>query len=176
MTLLGLRSRWIGVGGVEGVADGADQAHDLVGCQGAVFVESPVEWLAFEVLHREEDDPVILAQIVGARDVGVGDGVSQRHLPAEPLHVLLVLGDARTQRLDGHQLAQQEVVAERHHPHAARADHAAHQVAAGDQLAWSPGHAAAPRLGLSHHGGPAVAILVALVRHRDIPSGLADDL
>ena len=76
MTLPGFRSRWTmpcAVGHVEGVGDLDAVAQDLV--EGERALLEPVrERLALEVLHDQEVDAVVLADVVERADVRMGEG------------------------------------------------------------------------------------------------------
>jgi hypothetical protein len=77
---------------------------------------------ALEVLHHEEQVPVVLHDVEHRRDVGVVDPARDLDLAQEPPARGLVRGEPRRERLDRDRAVEVAVLRPIHLPHAARAD------------------------------------------------------
>ena len=102
--------------------------------QRAPALDEVLERLPLHELHRDEVEPVHLAEVVGPDDVAVGDLPRQPDLLLEPLQRRrLRLRCIHSQRLDRDQLAQLLVPGAVHDPHPAHAEHALDLVPAGER-------------------------------------------
>ena len=72
---------------------------------------------AEDQLHRREAQLSVVAEVVGAHDVGVGDAAGELNLPAEPRDSGLVRGELRPQRLERDVLVELAVARAIHRPH-----------------------------------------------------------
>ena len=97
------------VGLVQGVGDLACRAPGP-GPWAAGPREPLGEGLALEVLHDQEVDPLVLADVVEGADVGVGEGGDHLRLALEALLDLREDGQVLGQHLDGHRAVQAGVL------------------------------------------------------------------
>ncbi len=75
------------VRGLQGVGHLAEDVHGARHLEGAFALQQVGERLAFDVLHREVDQPLgRFAEIVNRADVGVGDAARVGRLAVEPRH------------------------------------------------------------------------------------------
>ena len=100
-----------------------------------IALQQPGEILAVDVLHRQEDAAVGLADVVDAADVAVRHLARDAHLVVELRERCGSLGDGRRQELQRDRLAEREVVGAVDLAHAAAADQADDAVALGQQRA-----------------------------------------
>ena len=138
MMFSGLRSRCSTPLLVGGGQAGADLARDLDGLvlgQAADAAEQRGEVLAVHELHGEEVLPLRLADVVDAADGGMGDLAGRAHLVVEPIAPAGVVGQGLGQELEGHRLAEPQVVRAVDLAHAAAAEQGDDAVAVGEQRA-----------------------------------------
>ncbi len=101
------------VGDVDGVAQGLRE--------GKRARREPLrEALALQVLHDQEVDAILLANVIEGADVGVIQGRDGAGLALEALAGLGVIGGLRGENLDGHGAVQAGVPGPVHFPHATR--------------------------------------------------------
>ena len=111
----------LSVGLVERVRDLAAEAEDLVESERTLH-EPLGQGLALEVLHDEELDAVLVADVVQRADVGVGKRRDGLRFPLEPLTTLGAGGEVRRQDFYRDRAIEPRVARLVHLAHAARAD------------------------------------------------------
>ncbi len=109
----------------------------LGGRQGALVAQDVLEVDPLDELHRDVEEPAVLAVVVDGADVLVADLAGETDLALEALRHLRVLREVGPQDLDRDHLVEAAVARLVHHPHPAAADRLQDLVAAVEQDARS---------------------------------------
>ena len=136
----------------EPLADLTEQREEPRQRKAPLALEHALEVLALDVLHRQVPDPVVLAEVVDAKDVPVRDAAGELDLPLEALEDLAVLRDLGTDELEGHVAVELQIADLVHGSHATPAEELHDPVPVSDleplgksRLAGMGGQAAARR-------------------------------
>jgi hypothetical protein len=124
------------VGRVRGIERGSDLRQEIDaprGIERTVNGHHALEVPPIDVLHRDEEDVVLLARVVDLDDVLVGDRVGVTRLAHEPLAETGLAREIGRQQLQGALLARLRVLGEVHHPHPTLAEQAVEAVAADER-------------------------------------------
>ena len=90
------------MGGIEGVSDTRQEAHDPAWSEGPLAADEGIEVGAFDVAHGQEQLAVGLAGFEDGHDIGVVDRRGKARFGQEPGTELGVGGDLRGQQLERH--------------------------------------------------------------------------
>jgi hypothetical protein len=125
-----------------GVVDGLERVGDLdrdvegLCCgQRSSFLHQPLQVHAVDELHRDEEQPLLLAEVVDRADVAMSHAPRQLDLGLEALRHPAVVGDVRAQHLDRDDLVERAVARLVDHAHAAAPERTEDLVARMEQRA-----------------------------------------
>jgi len=110
-----------GVGGAQAERRHPRQLDGLVGRQRAA-AQALGQGLAVDVLHREEQPAVVLADEVDVADVGVDQAGLRARLADQALAAVAVAADVGEQQLERHRAIERQIGGQPHLAHAALAE------------------------------------------------------
>ena len=115
------------MGGIERIGNLNSQVEQEVDRQ-RLAVDTVLQRLPLEKLHREEGAAVVFANVVDRADIRMIEGRGGASLPPEPLQHGQLSGDLVRQKFERHKAPQAGVLSFVDHPHPATADFFEHPV------------------------------------------------